>query len=314
MSAPAPLRIVFAGTPEFSVPCLAACRTSGAEVVAAYTQPDRPAGRGRKLTPSPVKQAALEAGIPVEQPESLRDTSARERLAAYAPDLMVVVAYGLILPRKVLAIPRLGCWNVHASLLPRWRGAAPIQRAILAGDAESGVDLMQMEAGLDTGPVLLERRTPISGDDTGGSLHDRLAALGAGILAEGLRRVMAGETLTATPQPEAGVTYAHKLDKAEALLDFTRPAIELERQVRAFDPWPVAEGEIAGERVRVWGARAIDTAPSAAAGTVLAAGRDGIDIACGGGALRVTAIQRAGGKRISASDYLNARAELRTPR
>ncbi|MBU6246943.1 MAG: methionyl-tRNA formyltransferase [Xanthomonadaceae bacterium] len=310
----APLRIVFAGTPEFSVPCLDACRASGAEVVAVYTQPDRPAGRGRKLTPSPVKQAALDAGIPVEQPESLKDAEARERLAAHAPDLMVVVAYGLILPRKVLAIPRLGCWNVHASLLPRWRGAAPIQRAILAGDAESGVDLMQMEAGLDTGPVLLERRTPIGPDATGGSLHDRLSALGAEVLAEGLRRVMAGETLTATPQPEAGATYAHKLDKAEAQLDFARPAIELERQVRAFDPWPVAEGEIAGERVRVWAARAIGTVPGAAAGAVIAASRDGIDIACGSGALRVTAIQRAGGKRISAADYLNARAELRAPR
>jgi len=310
----APLRIVFAGTPEFSVPCLAACRASGAEVVAVYTQPDRPAGRGRKLTPSPVKQAALEAGIPVEQPESLKDVTARERLAAYAPDLMVVVAYGLILPRKVLAIPPLGCWNVHASLLPRWRGAAPIQRAILAGDAESGVDLMQMEAGLDTGPVLLERRTSIADDDTGGSLHDRLSALGADVLAEGLRRVMAGETLAATPQPEAGVTYAHKLDKAEAQLDFTRPAIALERQVRAFDPWPVAEGEIAGERVRVWAAHAIESEANAAPGTVLAANRDGIDIACGGGTLRITSVQRAGGKRIGVADYLNARADLRTPR
>ena len=314
MSGSAPLRLVFAGTPDFSVPCLAACRASGAEVVAVYTQPDRPAGRGRKLTPSPVKQAALEAGIPVEQPESLKDIAARERLAAYRPDLMVVVAYGLILPRKVLAIPRLGCWNVHASLLPRWRGAAPIQRAILAGDLESGVDLMQMEAGLDTGPVLLERRTPIGPDDTGGSLHDRLAALGADVLGEGLRRVMAGETLVATAQPESGVTYAHKLDKAEAQLDFHRPAIELERQVRAFDPWPVAEGEIAGERVRVWAAKAIDVPAGAAAGTVLAANRDGIDIACGIGALRVTALQRAGGKRIGAVDYLNARSELRAPR
>lgn len=180
-----------------------------------YTQPDRPAGRGRKLTPSPVKQAALAAGIPVEQPESLKSQAARDTLAAYRPDLMVVVAYGLILPRKVLALPRLGCWNVHASLLPRWRGAAPIQRAILAGDAESGVDLMQMEAGLDTGPVLLERRTPIDRADTGGSLHDRLSALGAEVLADGLRRAVAGETLAPTPQPEAGVTYAHKLDKAE---------------------------------------------------------------------------------------------------
>ena len=314
MSGGTPLRIVFAGTPEFSVPCLAACRTSGAEVVAVYTQPDRPAGRGRKLTPSPVKQAALDAGIAVEQPESLKDTAAREQLATYAPDLMVVVAYGLILPRKVLAIPRLGCWNVHASLLPRWRGAAPIQRAILAGDAESGVDLMQMEAGLDTGPVLLEKRTPIHADDTGGSLHDRLSQLGAEVLAEGLRRVLAGESLAATAQPEAGVTYAHKLDKAEARLDFSRPARELELQVRAFDPWPVAEGEIAGETLRVWSARALDIDHHAAPGSVLAAGRDGIDVACGTGALRITTLQRAGGKRIGAVDYLNARPDLRSAR
>jgi len=307
----APLKLVFAGTPEFSVPCLEACRASGAEVVAVYTQPDRPAGRGRKLAPSPVKQAALAAGLPVEQPESLKSAEARARLAAYAPDLMVVVAYGLILPRKVLDIPRLGCWNVHASLLPRWRGAAPIQRAILAGDAETGVDLMRMEAGLDTGPVLLEKRTPIARDDTGGSLHDRLAALGAEALAEGLRRTIAGEVLAAVPQPEQGVVYAHKLDKAEARLDFTRPAIELERQVRAFDPWPVAEAEIAGERLRVWAARALDLAHATAAGNVLAAGREGIDIACGAGALRITAVQRAGGKRIGAADYLNARPGLR---
>ncbi|RDI98980.1 methionyl-tRNA formyltransferase [Dyella solisilvae] len=300
------LRVVFAGTPEFSVPCLEACRASGAEVVAVYTQPDRPAGRGRKLTPSPVKQAALAAGIPVEQPESLKSELARTTLASYAPDLMVVVAYGLILPRKVLAIPRLGCWNVHASLLPRWRGAAPIQRAILAGDAESGVDLMQMEAGLDTGPVLLERRTPISREDTGGSLHDRLAALGAEVLAEGLARVMAGESMVARPQPDEGVTYAHKLDKAEARLDFSRPAIELERQVRAFDPWPVAEGEVGGETLRVWAARAVDGREGAEPGSVLGMSRDGIDIACGEGALRVTALQRAGGKRITAADYCNA--------
>jgi len=310
----APLRVVFAGTPEFSVPCLEACRASGVEVVAVYTQPDRPAGRGRKLTPSPVKQAALAAGIPVEQPESLKSQAARDTLAAYRPDLMVVVAYGLILPRKVLALPRLGCWNVHASLLPRWRGAAPIQRAILAGDAESGVDLMQMEAGLDTGPVLLERRTPIDRADTGGSLHDRLSALGAEVLADGLRRAVAGETLAPTPQPEEGVTYAHKLDKAEAKLDFQRDALALERQVRAFDPWPVAEGEIAGEPLRIWAAEAIARDHAASPGSVLSAGRDGIEIACGSGALRVTALQRAGGKRIGAADYLNARPELRGAR
>ncbi|BFI97486.1 MAG: methionyl-tRNA formyltransferase [Rhodanobacter sp.] len=306
------LRVVFAGTPEFSVPCLEACRASGADVVAVYTQPDRPAGRGRKLAPSPVKQAALAAGIAVEQPESLKSAEAQATLAAYRPDLLVVVAYGLILPRKVLAIPRLGCWNVHASLLPRWRGAAPIQRAILAGDAETGVDLMQMEAGLDTGPVLLEKRTPITGDDTGGTLHDRLAALGAEALAEGLGRTLAGETLTATPQAAEGVLYAHKLDKAESALDFSRPAIVLERQVRAFDPWPGSDAEIAGERVRVWAARAFEVSPGATPGAMLDAGREGIVIACGDGALRITALQRAGGRRISAADYLNARPELRS--
>ena len=307
-------RILFAGTPEFSVPCLEACRASGAEVVAVYTQPDRPAGRGRKLTPSPVKQAALAAGIPVEQPPTLKTTQARATLEAYRPDLLVVVAYGLILSRKVLAIPRLGCWNVHASLLPRWRGAAPIQRAILAGDTESGVDLMQMEAGLDTGPVLLERRTPIAREDTGGSLHDRLSLLGAEVLAEGLRRTLAGETLVATPQAEAGVMYAHKLEKAEARLDFSRSALALERQVRAFDPWPVAEAEVAGEHVRIWSAQAIDQAHHMPPGSVVAAQRDGIDIACGEGVLRVQSLQRAGGKRVSAADYLNARPELRGAR
>ncbi len=306
-----PLRLVFAGTPDFAAPCLEACRASGAEVVAVYTQPDRPAGRGRRLTPSPVKQVALAAGIAVEQPESLKSADAQQALASYRPDLLVVVAYGLILPRKVLAIPRLGCWNVHASLLPRWRGAAPIQRAILAGDAESGVDLMQMEAGLDTGPVLLQRRTPIASAETGGSLHDRLSALGAELLAEGLRRTLAGEMLTATAQPDEGVTYAHKLDKAEAKLDFSRPAIELERQVRAFDPWPVAEGEIAGEPLRIWAAQAIALDHHAAPGSLLKAGREGIDLACGTGALRITALQRAGGKRIGAADYLNARPDLR---
>jgi len=305
------LRVVFAGTPEFAVPCLEACRASGAEVVAVYTQPDRPAGRGRKLAASPVKEAALAAGIPVEQPESFKAEADRSRLAAHAPDLMVVVAYGLILPRKVLAIPRLGCWNVHASLLPRWRGAAPIQRAILAGDAESGVDLMQMEAGLDTGPVLVERRTPIAADETGGSLHDRLSTLGADALAEGLRRTLAGETLVPRAQPEEGVEYAHKLDKAEARLDFTQSAIVLERKVRAFDPWPVAEADIAGERLRIWSARAVEGVAGAEPGRILAASREGIDVACAEGALRLTAVQRAGGRRIGAADYLNARPELK---
>ncbi|MEO6801134.1 MAG: methionyl-tRNA formyltransferase [Rhodanobacter sp.] len=308
------LRLVFAGTPEFSVPCFEACRASGIEVVAAYTQPDRPAGRGRKLTPSPVKQAALDAGVAIEQPASLKSADAQQTLAAYRPDLLVVVAYGLILPRKVLAIPRLGCWNVHASLLPRWRGAAPIQRAILAGDDQTGVDLMQMEAGPDTGPVLLQRRTAIHRDDTAGALHDRLSALGAEVLAEGLRRTLAGEALPATPQSDQGVTYAHKLDKAEARLDFSRAAIALERQVRAFDPWPVAEGVIAGEILRIHAAHAIARDHHANPGEVLSASRDGIEVACGEGALRITTLQRAGGRQIGVVDYLNARPGLRLPR
>ncbi len=311
---PASLRVVFAGTPEFAVPCLEACRrVDGVEVVAVHTRPDRRAGRGRKRVASPVKRAALDAGIAVEQPDTLKNPEAQARLAALAPDLMVVVAYGLLLPQAVLDLPRLGCWNVHASLLPRWRGAAPIQRAIDAGDAETGVCLMRMEAGLDTGPVLLERRTPISADDTAGSLHDRLAALGAEVLEEGLRRTLEGEVLAATPQPDAGATYARKLDKAEAALDPGLAATELARRIRAFDPWPGATLELAGERVRVWRAEAIERPAPAAPGTVLAAAATGIDLACGEGALRIKDLQRPGGRRISAADYLNAHPELRPP-
>jgi len=309
------LRLVFAGTPAFALPGLRACLESGAQLAAVYTQPDRPAGRGRALAMSPVKQAAMDAGVPVEQPESLKEAAAQQRLHELAPDLIIVIAYGLILPKAVLAIPELGCWNVHASLLPRWRGAAPIQRAILAGDTETGVCLMQMRAGLDTGPVLLTRRTPIGPHETGGSLHDRLAGLGAQVLAEGLRHASRGETLTATPQPDEGVSYAHKLDKAEAKLDFTSSANELERKVRAFDPWPVAEAEIGGERVRIWSAQARDAEPgirgSSKPGAVVAASKGGIDLACGDGVLRVLKLQRAGGRVISAADYLNARPELR---
>jgi len=308
---PEPLRLVFAGTPEFSVPSLAACLASGAEVVAVYTQPDRPAGRGRKLAAGPVKQAALAAGVAVEQPQTLRDAGARARLAGYAADLMVVVAYGLILPKAVLALPRLGCWNVHASLLPRWRGAAPIQRALLAGDRETGVDLMRMEAGLDTGPVLLEARTPIAPDDTGGSLHDRLAALGARTLADGLARVLRGEVLASTPQREDGVAYAHKIDKNEARLDWNEPASQLERKVRAFDPWPVAEAIIEGERLRIWSAEAIAGRVTAVPGSIVATSREAIDIATGDGVLRVHALQRDGGRRIAVRDWLNARREAR---
>lgn len=300
------LRLVFAGTPDFAVPSLGSCVESPLDVVAVYTQPDRPAGRGRKLTPSPVKQAALSAGLRVEQPESFRPAAVRRRLAELAPDLIVVVAYGLILPRSVLAIPRLGCWNVHASLLPRWRGAAPVQRAILAGDAETGVDLMQMEAGLDTGPVLLERRTRLSADETGGSLHDRLADLGADLLAEALERMVNGTLPDPRPQVESGIVYAHKLDKAEAKLDWSESAIALERKVRAFDPWPVAETFLGGERLRVWSATAIPGAASVP-GNIVAVSSAGIDIGCAQGLLRITAVQRDGGKRMAVSDWLNSR-------
>ena len=223
----------------------------------------------------------------------------------------MVVAYGLILPKSVLALPRLGCWNVHASLLPRWRGAAPIQRAILAGDARTGVQLMQMEAGLDTGPVLLERRTPIAPDDTGGRLHDRLAALGAELLAEGLARVQRGESLVATPQSGEGVTYAHKIDKAEARLDWNESAQVLERKVRAFDPWPVAEALVEGERLRVWSAVADARGVDAAPGEVVASDRDSLVIATGEGVLRILELQREGGRRMPVRDWLNARRERR---
>ncbi|EKT4447435.1 methionyl-tRNA formyltransferase [Stenotrophomonas maltophilia] len=304
------MRIVFAGTPEFAVSSLRAAARHH-EVVAVYTQPDRPAGRGRGLAPSPVKLEAVARGIPVYQPESLKDAVAQQQLRDLQPDLMVVVAYGLILPKAVLAIPTHGCWNVHASLLPRWRGAAPIQRAIQAGDAKTGVCLMQMEAGLDTGPVLLHQELPIAAIDTGGQLHDKLAELGAQVLSDGLGLLRAGIKPIARPQPEQGVTYAHKLDKAEARLDWAQDADALARAVRAFNPWPIAEATLAGERVRIHGAVALEADHGQVPGTVLAAGRDGIDIACGQGALRLRVLQREGGKAITAADYLNARRDLR---
>ncbi|WP_454832472.1 methionyl-tRNA formyltransferase [Pseudoxanthomonas wuyuanensis] len=303
------MRIVFAGTPAFAVPCLRAAHARN-EVVAVYTQPDRPSGRGRGLTPSPVKLEAMQRGIPVLQPVSLKKKASQDALRELAPDLVVVVAYGLILPQAVLDIPRFGCWNVHASLLPRWRGAAPIQRAIEAGDAETGVCLMQMEAGLDTGPVLLSQSTPIGAEETGGQLHDRLAELGAQVLSDGLGLLRAGIRPVPQPQAQYGVAYAHKLDKAEARLDWSLPADTLARKVRAFNPWPVAEATVAGERLRVHGAVAVPAARPAAPGTLLAAGKQGLDIACGEGALRLRVVQRDGGKAITAADYLNARRDL----
>jgi methionyl-tRNA formyltransferase len=300
------LRIVFAGTPEFAVPSLRAAAQRN-EVVAVYTQPDRPAGRGRGLQPSPVKREALLRGLPVLQPEALKGTAAADALRALQPDLLVVVAYGLILPRAILAIPRHGAWNVHASLLPRWRGAAPIQRAIEAGDHETGVCLMQMEAGLDTGPVLLSQRLSIGGSETAGQLHDRLAVLGAQTLSDGLGLLRAGMRPVPQPQSEAGATYARKLDKSEARLDWSEPAELLARKVRAFDPWPMAEALLAGERVRVHGAVAIARASDAPPGRVVAVGREGIDVACGEGTLRIRVLQREGGRAITAADFVNAR-------
>lgn len=303
------LRLVFAGTPDFAVPALRTAAAQG-ELVGVFTQPDRPAGRGRALTALPVKQAAQAFAVPIMQPDSLRDPAAQDALRALSPDLLIVVAYGLILPKAVLAIPRYGCWNVHASLLPRWRGAAPIQRAIEAGDHETGVCLMQMARGLDSGPLLLQLRTPISEADSAGSVHDRLAELGAQVLGDGLALLRAGLLPQPTPQPEAGVSYAHKLDKGEARLDWNQPAAVLARKVRAFNPWPIAEAELAGERVRIHAAIALADSPSAAPGSVLQANRDGIDIACAEHVLRLLSVQRDGGKPLPARDYLNARPAL----
>lgn len=306
------MRIVFAGTPAFAVPSLRAAHAHH-EVVAVYTQPDRPAGRGRGLTPSPVKLEAIQRGIPVLQPLSLKKKSTQDALRELQPDVMIVVAYGLILPQAVLDIPQYGCWNVHASLLPRWRGAAPIQRAIEAGDDETGVCLMQMEAGLDTGPVLLAQSLEIGAEETGGQLHDRLSDLGAQVLRDALGLLRAGVRLPPHPQPEEGVAYAHKLDKAEAKLDWAQPAAVLARKVRAFNPWPVAEAHLAGERLRIHGAVSLDEAHDAAPGTLLGASRQGLDVACGRGVLRLRVVQREGGKAITAADYLNARRDLVTP-
>ncbi|MBS0200738.1 MAG: methionyl-tRNA formyltransferase [Proteobacteria bacterium] len=300
------MRIVFAGTPEFAVPGLrVACER--ADVVAAYTQPDRPAGRGRALTPSPVKQEALQRGIEVRQPETLRDPEVQAQLRALEPDLIVTAAYGLIFPKKVLKIPRLGCWNLHGSLLPRWRGAAPIQRAVEAGDAESGVCLMEMEAGLDTGPVLLREATAIGADETSGELYERLADIGANVLAQGLELLMAGTLPKAQPQSPEGVTHAAKIEKAEARLDWNASAEVLACRVRAFQPWPVAEAVLAGERTRIHAAKALPSTVDAAPGTVVATNRDGIDVACGEGVLRLLVLQREGGRAVPAADYLNAR-------
>lgn len=303
----APLRIVYAGTPEFAVPALRRLIDAGSEVVAVYTQPDRPAGRGRRLTASPVKALALEHEIPVRQPERLREPEDQAALAELAPDLLVVAAYGLILPQAVLDIPSIGCWNIHASLLPRWRGAAPIQRAIEAGDRETGVCIMEMEAGLDTGPVYHRLATVIEPTDTGGSVHDRLAVLGGDALITCIGWAERGTLPEPTPQDHDRAIYAPKLSKAEAELDFAEPATTLERRIRAFDPWPVAWFVHEGRRLRVWRAGADPRGHDAHPGTILQAGPEGIDLATGQGRLRLLEVQPEGGRRMSVGEFLNAR-------
>jgi methionyl-tRNA formyltransferase len=287
------------------VPALEALMRSPHRVVAVYTQPDRPAGRGQQVAASAVKQCAMRKGVPVEQPATLKDPDALARLKQWSADLMVVAAYGLLLPPSVLQTPRLGCINIHASLLPRWRGAAPIQRAICAGDAQSGVTIMQMEAGLDTGPILLARPTPIEPRETGASLHDRLAALGAQALLEALDEIALGRAKPRM-QPDTGVTYAAKVRKEEAAIDWSRSALDIDRQIRAFNPWPIAQTRWHGQQLRVWEALPIEDSSSLTPGTVLATSAAGIDVGTGSGVLRLTRVQAAGRKAMSAAEFLNA--------
>jgi methionyl-tRNA formyltransferase len=296
------MKLIFAGTPEFAAQALAAIVDVGHEVALVLTQPDRPAGRGMALQPSPVKKFALEKGLPVFQPLSLKDAEAQARVAAVGAEVMVVAAYGLILPQVVLDMPRLGCINIHGSLLPRWRGAAPIQRALLAGDAETGVCIMQMEAGLDTGPVLLRGAFSIESDDTSATLHDRLAALGARLVVEALGKL----PLPAEAQTADGVTYAHKIEKAEALIDWHKSAIELDRHIRAFNPFPGAQVLFKGQTIKLWQASAV--AGDGEFGQILAVDRNQLLVACGEGALAIRELQKAGGKRLPVQQFLAGNA------
>jgi methionyl-tRNA formyltransferase len=299
------MRVAFAGTPEFALPALTALRAHH-ELVGVLTQPDRPSGRGRKVTPSAVKQAATAAQLPLVQPQTLKSAPAQAALRAWRPDVLVVVAYGLILPREVLDIAPLGCINIHPSLLPRWRGAAPIQRAILAGDSETGVSIMRMDEGLDSGPLVLQRRIAIRADHTAGSLHDELAVLGAETLIEALDGLRA-RTLSLNPQPTEGVTYAAKIGKAEARIDWTEDAARIERKVRAFNPWPVAETVLDAEPLRIFAAYVANVhaneAKNCQSGTIVALREGSIIVACGSGCLGLTRVQRPGRRPVLAREY-----------
>ncbi|WP_020558307.1 methionyl-tRNA formyltransferase [Thiofilum flexile] len=303
------LRVIFAGTPDFAVPALQTLVQSRHTVVAVYTQPDRPAGRGRKLMPSPVKQFAVAHNISVEQPESLKSLEVQHILEQYKADVMVVAAYGLILPQRVLDIPRYGCLNIHGSLLPHWRGAAPIQRAIEAGDKETGITIMQMAAGLDTGDMLLKTHCPITSTSTGRSIHDQLAQDGAAALLKVLDQVCT-DTLRPEKQDNALATYAHKLTKAEALIDWSKPALEIDRKIRAFDAYPTAYTLYKGEPLRFFNSQVLDSHTQAPAGSVIAESKAGIDIATGEGVVRILRLQLAGSKPLAVAEFTKARSLL----
>lgn len=306
------MKIIFAGTPEFAVPTLQALLHSRHQILAVYTQPDRPAGRGQKMTASPVKQAAFAANIPVFQPVTLRDPAEQQHLQTMHPDVMVVVAYGLILPEPVLTAPRDGCINVHASLLPRWRGAAPIQRAILAGDSQTGVTIMQMDRGLDTGAMLAQVSCPITAEDTSGALHERLAVLGAQALLDTVEKLEQG-LLRPQPQDNALACYAPKIDKAEARIDWSAGAIAIHQKIRAFNPWPVAFTTCNEETVRIWQAMPVDTQTDLPPGTIIRADKNGIAVATGDGVLQILVLQIPGGRPVQAVDFLNAKKNLLQP-
>ncbi|MEZ6995396.1 MULTISPECIES: methionyl-tRNA formyltransferase [unclassified Aeromonas] len=306
------LKLIFAGTPDFAARHLAALLSSDHEVVAVYTQPDKPAGRGQKLTASPVKELALAHDLPVYQPASLRKEEAQTELAALGADLMVVVAYGLILPKVVLDTPRLGCINVHGSLLPRWRGAAPIQRSIWAGDAETGVTIMQMDVGLDTGAMIRKVSCPIAADETSASLYDKLAELGPQALVDTINAMAAGN-IAAEAQDDALANYAEKLSKEEARIDWSMDAAAIERCIRAFNPWPISWFEVADQTVKVWQAEVITQDHGQRAGTLLKADKQGIDVATGKGVLRLLTLQPPGKKAMSVTDLLNSRRDWFEP-